>query len=261
MESDISKFEFSKYFNYLTYIGAWPADTDNPIKMRLYKVYQMLCFVALYSTLTMQIIDFWIVAGNLERMTSNMSTSIATSITIYKITVLLWKKTRLDEFRHNLWYDYYRFNEEEDQIIKRASSDQMAFVAKTFHAIAIVFYPFHFLAVFFGYPREAKELPFPVELPINYDNPVALSVVWFLEFMLGLIVVVAVLGLDMFIYGVFLQLIAQFKILNKKILKLNELYDLDNLKNHGKEINSQLKRKKTKKFLKDVITRQLVLIE
>lgn len=258
METHISEFKFSSYFNYLIYIGSWCLETEDPTKKKLYQAYQMLYFVLFFVSVAFQAIDLWSVTGNIAKMTFNMCTSVIVIDTLIKIIILLSKSDSLNKLRWNLWQDYHKFDDEEDSIIKEAAYAEIKFVSKVFHVAATVFYPICVMTAFFSYLWGPRELPFPAFFPIQPNNSMQYNIVFGLECGFGIIILTAAIEMDLIVFSMALQLAAQYKILCKNILKLNKICESD-VESGKKEINEFLRREKTRKYIKKIITRQLDL--
>lgn len=259
MVSDITEFKFVKYLNYLTYVGGWPVVSENPLKTKLYTVYQMFCLICFFTIISSQFIDLWTVFGNLEKMTYNMSISMTVVTTGLKALIFLLKSDVLKKLQWNLWRDYNKFNEKEDEIFKNSAFSNLSLLANLFHASAYTVYCLCFIISFFSYKWGPRELPFPSFWPFSNENTKIYYMGFTLQFFIGLIPLGMAIETDVIIISFVNQITAQYKILHKDILKLEKAYDWESIHNCKREINCLLRVEKTKKYLKEIINRQITL--
>ena len=268
-ENNLSNSPFSKYFDYLTYVGAWEYKTKvRWIEIAFY-TYRVFCFFVFAVAILFQLLDLWIAIGSLEKMTYNMSTSVIVLYTILRLIALLKKKKTVDKLRINLWNDFNKSDDETDETIKKMAVKRMDFAAKMFHIAAIIFYPVWIGFAYFSYLWGPRELPFPIYYPADYDDPVAYDVVFILEIISGAIILCVSIEINLLVFGILLQISAQYKILQKNIIKLGENYvfnyDDENYESVEKNyyyyysFEKREKKLKTEASLKKIISRHLTL--
>ncbi|KAK6640933.1 hypothetical protein RUM44_012631 [Polyplax serrata] len=249
-ESELFKFPFSRQINVLFFLGVWALDSDNRWVTHAYGSYRLVTFLILVSCVMCQGIDFWMALGNLEKMTYNMCTSVVTLLTTIKLLIILQRSDSLRNMRKMLMRDYYGYSSPQDETIKRHALDEMNFISKTYLGALSVFLPICMLLGFFSYLWGPRELPFPSFFPINYDIPSQYNIAFLIEVYCGALIITSAILLDLVVFGVVLQIAAQYKILHKDILTLNEFYSKEN------EVNILLKRDETVQYLKKIISRQ-----
>lgn len=259
MEPGVTKFEFFKHFNRLKFIGGWRLESENPIKSMLYKALQITCFVFLFTAITLQSIDFWLVFGDLKKITYNLSTSVIVIAAIGKIFIFFINSDVLNEFRLNLRSDYDAFDDEGDKVIKKAAIKQMKLLSSIFYAGASTFYIFTLTFAYFSYKWGPRELPFPAFMPFRQDDTKTYHQYFLIQAVLSFFVSVIIIEADLIVYGFFLQLIMLYKILNQKILRINKIDDAKNTNNGLREINLFLARREVEKKLKGILRYQVVL--
>nr|ALX17416.1 OR6 [Pediculus humanus] len=278
MKSNFNEFFFSNYFNYLAYVGGWTYKTNNINTNRIIIFYQILCLVSMFASIALQLADLWRVSGNLDKVTYNMCTSVIVIDTTSKVVVLLNKTKIINKLRLNLWNDFYKYQDEDIEKLKNSITSELKRVSKMFHVAGLVFYPVWISVAYFSYLWGPRELPFPAFLPINHDDSLSYNLCFLLEIVLGTIILTAAIETNLIVFSLVLQMVLQYKILYRRILKVSDVYegihvddddddDNDdvipnydyNAPNKKKEINFILKRKKTENYLKNIINRQLIL--
>lgn len=256
MESDETGFEFSKNFDRLKYVGGWRIESQNSIKAKLYKIFQISSIIFLLVAITLQLIDFWLVFGDLEKMVYNFSALVLVTMATIKIFLSIFQSDVLNEFRLNLWRDYNKFNDYNDKLIKKDAVKQFKLLLIIFYGEGIGCFTFILTFAYFSYKWGPRELPFPAFVPFSKNDTLLYNIAFTAQALLACIILLGVVETDMILVGFLIQIIAQYKILNQKVLKINEIYDPKNTNKNMREVNFVLTTRRLEEKLKEILSHQ-----
>ncbi|KAK6640932.1 hypothetical protein RUM44_012630 [Polyplax serrata] len=259
-KTDLWNFEYSANFNLLYYLGIWQIESGDAKKDYAHLIYRHVCFVALFTAIALQLIDFWMAIGDMDRMTYNLCTSTITTGSFFHFILQLIYSNELNELRRRLWLDFYMYDDEEDMAIKQQILKEMKFISRLFHLAAIFFYPVCMLQGYFSYLWGPREFPFPAFMPFHLESDSQYIGPFLVELIIGVIVLFGTIDSNLLVFGLSLQLVTLYKLLQKDLGKLNEVdYDEGNVKGEYKEINYVLRRIKTEQSIKELISRLTTL--
>jgi hypothetical protein len=229
MATFTSKTEKYLVFNVdlLRYLGIWPyQDGTTPWKKTLSRIMSLFIFLQLVVFYITELIDFFVNWGNIIIMTESMCQISASTLLIYKISYIVYKRTRfqklIDVLENNFFMSEDAINKGQQSVIKNYNRQVKVFTI--FYMCLGSFTALFWICVpFIDEDNEKNGLPFRIWTPFDISQSSPYAIMYAVHVTHAFIYVIYVPAIGMFIVGTILHACGQFKLLHSSLIDLREI--------------------------------------
>ena len=255
MTKDFNNIIYSKSFNNLTFYGAWPLETNNIIKKKLFSAYQFVLLLITFVTIALLIIDLHLNFNDLKKVSWNLcGTTLYAGGTI-KLMLAYHNSELLNKLRKSLFDDLLLH---EDSYIDDETQKQLKYLRKFVFACAYFFIPIWLVSRFMSITGTKRLLPIPIYTPwnLNSGHDVYFIIIFIALACLATGVLFFVIEQELAMFSILFQLKREYNYLKFDVDKLDEKFQRDKFDKSPVVINPVLQKTEDVNLLKKFCSRQ-----
>lgn len=232
--------------------GHWRTLSSSKWKQFIWDLYFGTVHLAIIIQTIALLIDAYIIRQNLEKLSTNLCSSITFVGTVYKIWVFIVNQKTIEKLSHKLQNNLFISRVGQSKSDKDILQKYSKLVAKVLRALGLMA---SFLIVFWSvFPilDSGSEKRYPFPFPV-YNAPTPIyEIVYVYQVLILISVSFNVLTYDMIFYGFMARICAQYEILAKNISQIKDLScDKGKVRSVNEDEVKKIKDKKVIKIIKE----------
>lgn len=218
----------SFHFKLLTWCGFWKINSQIRWKVEMYKVYKAVSLCWVTTSYIVAVMDLFEVRNDVEKLVNNLCTNITGTAAIFKLYVILLNVDKVEKLRYllknNMGMSYTR-QSSKSRINLENTSREIFHITWLFSLVAYSTLLLWVLFPIIESSEEQKILPYRMWFPLALDKSPVFEILYTYEILALWFYFFYMVSIELIIYGLYIQICAQFEILARDVKNIIETYE------------------------------------